>query len=80
MNVVSYEYRDKRSSMPQFLYVDADYDKTKLPSNVLEIIKKSKVIRYVDFSVIRRMGEKVESKFVIQHYFDGVADMVEHSK
>ena len=79
MNVTSYTYYDKRFTMPQFLYVDADCDRKLLPNNVKEIMKKSKVARKVSYDVIQRQGKAVEEFFAAKHYLDGVSDMIEHS-
>lgn len=79
MNVISYTYYDKRSTTPQFLYVDADCDKKLLPNNVKVIMKKSKAARKVSYDVIRRQGKAAEDLFATQHYLDGVSDMIEHS-
>jgi len=79
MKVVSYEYRDKRASRPQFLYVDADYDATLFPQNVREIIEKAGSPRSVSYEVIPKMGNAAEALFKLQHYLDSVFDMTEHS-
>jgi len=79
MNVISYKYRDIRFTMPQFLYVDADYDKALFPSNVREIIEKSGHSNPIGIDVIQRMGKDATERFVSQHYLDGCADMIEHS-